>query len=54
MGNKSRVGELRPSQILYSFGVGAVVDLPNISVIVMGLDDWETQHATPIGEERLL
>lgn len=54
MSYKSRVGELRPSQILYSFGVGAVVDLPNISVIVMGLDDWETQYATPIGEERLL
>ncbi len=54
MGNRSKVGELRPSQILYSFGVGAVVDLPNISVIVMGLDDWETQHALPISEERLL
>lgn len=52
--NKNRVGELRPSQILYSFGVGAVVDLPNMSVVVMGLDDWETQYATPIGEERLL
>ena len=35
-----RVGELRPSQLLYTFGVGSVVDLPSISVMVMGLDDW--------------
>jgi hypothetical protein len=54
MSNRYRVGELRPSQILYSFGVGAVVDLPNMSVIVMGLDDWEIQHATSLGEESLL
>ncbi len=54
MSNKNKVGELRPSQIMYSFGIGAVVDLPNMSVIVMGLDDWDTQYATPIGEERLL
>jgi hypothetical protein len=50
----TRVGELRPSQLLWSFGVGAVVDLPNFSVIVLGLDDWEEGHAQPIGEERLL
>jgi hypothetical protein len=50
----NRVGELRPSQLLWSFGVGAVVDLPNFSVMVLGLDDWEEGHAQPIGEERLL
>jgi MrfA Zn-binding domain len=51
-----RVGELRPSQLLYSFGVGAVVDLPHLSVIVMGVDDWEVDNARaqPISEERLL
>ncbi len=42
---KSEVGEVRPSQILTTFGVGSLVDLPNMSVIVMGLDDW------PIGDE---
>ncbi|MEI8372984.1 MAG: DUF1998 domain-containing protein [Planctomycetota bacterium] len=51
---KSEVGELRPSQLLLTFGVGAIVDLPNMSVMVMGLDDWPTKHATEIGEERLL
>ena len=50
---KSEVGELRPSQLLLTFGVGAIVDLPNMSVMVMGLDDWPIRHATEIGEERL-
>lgn len=54
VGVSGRVGELRPSQLLWSFGVGAVVDLPNFSVIVLGLDDWEEGHAHAIGEERLL
>ena len=51
---KSEVGELRPSQILVSFGVGSLVDLPNLSVLVMGLEDWPIAHSTDIGEERLL
>lgn len=50
----NRVGELRPSQLLWSFGVGAVVDLPNFSVMVLGLDDWEGAKSEPVGEERLL
>lgn len=53
-GEKHRVGELRPSQLLYSFGVGSIIDLPNLSVMVMGLDDWSSVHATEVGEERLL
>lgn len=52
-GDKHRVGELRPSQLLLNFGIGAVVDLPNISVMVMGLDDWDTNQCLEIGEERL-
>ena len=50
----TRVGELRPSQLLFSFGVGATVDLPNISAMVMGLDDWGTANSARISEERLL
>jgi hypothetical protein len=49
-----RVGDLRPSQVLHTFGVGAVVDLPSLSVMVMGLDDWITGAEHAIGEERLL
>ena len=39
---KRRVGELRPSQVLTTFGIGSIVDLPNLSVMVMGLEDWPT------------
>jgi hypothetical protein len=49
-----KVGEARPTQLLHTYGVGAMVDLPNIAAMVMGLDDWKLQHSTPIGEERLL
>lgn len=51
---KSEVGEVRPSQTLTTFGIGSLVDLPNLSVIVMGLDDWPIVHSTEIAEERLL
>jgi hypothetical protein len=52
---KRKVGDLRPSQLLYTFGVGAIVELPNLSVMVMGLDDWPVeQGATEIPEPRLL
>ena len=51
---KTKVGDLRPSQLLFSFGVGALLDLPNLSALVMGLDDWDTAYATEISEERLL
>lgn len=51
---KSEVGEVRPSQTLTTFGVGALTDLPNMSVIVMGLDDWPISHSNEIAEERLL
>ena len=49
-----RVGDVSPSQLLHTFGIGAIVDLPNISVMVMGLDEWDTEKATPINEPRLL
>ena len=52
--SKNKVGELRPSQILFASGVGSVVDLPNLSTMVMGLDDWDITHASELGEERLL
>jgi len=51
--NNSRVGEVRPNQLLYSSGVGAVVDLPNLSAMVMGLDDWKDGYAREVREERL-
>jgi hypothetical protein len=53
-GSHLKVGELRPSQILFSFGVGSIVDLPHLSVMVMGLDDWDVMRTREVGEERLL
>ena len=34
--------------------IGSLVDLPNLSVMVMGLESWPESYATEIGEERLL
>lgn len=51
---KSEVGELRPSQTLTTYGVGSLVDLPNMSAIVMGLEDWPIAHSVEISEDRLL
>src|SRR5437870_343719 len=52
--DRHKVGELRPSQLLFTFGIGAVVDLPHLSVMIMGLDDWERSQLREVGEERLL
>jgi hypothetical protein len=52
--SRHKVGDLRPSQILFSFGIGSLVDLPNLSVIVMGADDWDIGHMSTISEDRLL
>lgn len=51
---KHKVGELRPSQILFTFGIGSIADLPNLSVMVMGLDSWDKAHANELSEARLL
>ncbi|MBL8151392.1 MAG: hypothetical protein JNN15_15825, partial [Blastocatellia bacterium] len=51
---KIKVGELRPSQLLLTFGVGAVVDLPHFSVMVMGLNYWDKAKASVVSEPRLL
>lgn len=52
----TKVGDVRPSQLLFTYGVGSIVDLPRLSVIVTGLEDWPTnpQYAHPIVEDRLL
>src|SRR5262249_12046758 len=39
---------------LFTFGVGSVVELPNLSVMVMGLDDWPAEYGGEGGEDRLL
>ena len=51
-----RVGDVRPSQLMYTYGIGAIIDLPKISVIVTGLEDWpvDPTYMHPIIEDRLL
>ena len=50
------VGELTPSQLMFTYGIGSIVDLPQISVLVTGLDDWpqKSDSMRPIVEDRLL
>jgi hypothetical protein len=49
-----RVGTIRPSQAVYSFGIGALIDLPNLSVMVGGLDRWDVTQQEVVTEDRLL
>ncbi len=48
-------GEIRQSQILSTFGPGSMVDLPNASVLIGGLNRWKFNHAgkREIIEDRL-
>jgi len=46
-------GELRQSQVVGTFGPGAMLDLPNHSVLVAGLEQWQGQ-GIEIHEPRLV
>ena len=54
MNEKYRVGQIRPSQVLWTYGPGAIIDLPNMSVVTMGLEFWDTGAMRSIEEKRLL
>jgi hypothetical protein len=47
-------GELRRSQVITTFGPGAMIDLPEHSVIVGGLDSWTEAGRQEIHEDRLV
>jgi hypothetical protein len=48
-------GTIRQSQLITTFGPGAMVDLPHYSVIVGGLDDWSFGNdRRPVSEDRLI
>lgn len=51
---KNFVGSVRPSQLLWTYGPGSIVDLPNLSVITGGLNQWDERRCVPIQEFRLL
>jgi hypothetical protein len=48
-----RAGELRPSQLVSQFGPGCLVDLPELSMVLAGTDDWNLGTTKRIGEPRL-
>lgn len=52
--DKYFVGSVRPSQLLWTYGPGSIVDLPSLSVITMGLNHWDERKCVPIEESRLL
>lgn len=48
-----KVGKLRPSQVVTQHGPGAVVDLPELSVIIGGTNHWFTTGIDRVCEPRL-
>jgi hypothetical protein len=48
------VGQIHPSQLLWTYGPGALIDLPNLSVLTMGLEFWKPEYCPPVEEARLL
>lgn len=57
--NKTVAGDVRPSQVIWSYGPGALIDLQNISVVALGLEGWDklpywSQRPETIDEPRLL
>ena len=52
--SRTPVGAIRPSQLLWTYGPGALIDLPNMSVVTMGIDRWEKDRCRPVQEARLL
>jgi hypothetical protein len=55
--HRRKVGTIRPSHLMFTGGVGALIDLPNFPVLVRGLEDWRYDTAPswePLSEHRLL
>lgn len=48
-----KAGKLRPSQAVTQFGPGSLVDLPTMSMVVAGADEWSEAKALPVDEPRL-
>ena len=53
-GEKTPIGQVRPSQLLWTYGPGALIDMPSLSVVTLGIDRWEKSRCQPIEEARLL
>ncbi len=49
-----RVGAVRPTQLIHSFGIGSIIDLPHFSTMLLGLEDWPEGFCGTIAEDRVL
>ena len=47
------IGDVRPSQVVTTFGPGAIVDLTTLSIVVSGIDRWAVEESQAIHEPRL-
>lgn len=52
--NKRPHGSIRRSQVLTTYGPGAMVDLPTRSVLIGGLESWSDGGREPVFEDRLV
>lgn len=52
--NRARVGSIRPSAMLYTSGIGATVDLPQIAVMPQGIDAWDKAYSRMGGDPTLV
>jgi hypothetical protein len=50
----NKVGDVRPTQLLFTYGIGAVMDMPKMSGMIMGIDFWDKDKCRNINEPRLL
>ncbi|MFJ8017185.1 DrmB family protein [Streptomyces sp. NPDC096339] len=48
-----RLGEIRRSQLVTTYGVGAMIAVENESFLIRGIDSWDVSEAPPISEPRL-
>lgn len=39
--NRAKVGSGRPSSLLYTYGPGSIMDLPQFTIMPSGLDEWD-------------
>lgn len=51
--NQQKLPTLRRSQTITTFGVGAIADLPEASVMICGIDKWDTRGGVRISDPRL-
>ena len=50
---KTVVGELHRTQVITTYGPGAIVDLPDISVIMAATDYWNSRNSRVLHEANL-